>query len=39
MRGVLALASFTGWGLNEIKSLPVSEFFKWVKLLPKDNGK
>jgi hypothetical protein len=37
-RGVLALASHTGWSLTEIEGLATSRFLWWIEGLPKRNG-
>ena len=34
MRGVLALANYTGWPLSEINEMPVDLFVEWVLLIP-----
>jgi hypothetical protein len=33
---MLALASFTGWGLEEIRAMDADDFFDFVNLLPRN---
>lgn len=36
---MIALASHTGWGVNEMLDLPFSTFIDFIELLPrKENG-
>jgi hypothetical protein len=37
LRGVLALASFTGWQLSEIDEMPCDDLAEWLDHIPKDS--